>query len=239
MAGFCWTLVLSMSLLASNAFLNMLQANTIQLAGRQAVAKEKVASTLRDLLLSVGGKLTRQQVSVKVHAAMTEALAADIPVSNPVHEPFMGIFYACRACQLVGIPCAVDRLPGMQGIMTVDLDESRVANASESVAGALSLVPVSTAATVETIDLDSDETSRPRVHTAIIFARTKAPAKSCVSTVQRSSKRKAKVPAKTYSYIRMQSFAPRLKNATYLAILSRNFVTSKATCTRKRLGSVS
>ena len=77
----------------------------------------------------------------------------------------------------------------------------------------------------------------------IIFARTKAPAKSCVSTVQRSSKRKAKVltkvPAKTYSYIRMQSFAPRLKNATYLAILSRNFVTSKATCTRKRLGSVS
>ena len=123
---------------------------------------------------------------------MTEALAADIPVSNPVHEPFMGIFYACRACQLVGIPCAVDRLPGMQGIMTVDLDESRVANASESVAGALSLVPVSTAATVETIDLDSDGTSRPRVHTVIIFARTKAPAKSCVSTVQRSSKRKAK-----------------------------------------------
>ena len=197
MAGFCWSLVLAMSLLAGNAFLNLLQANTLQLAGRQVVAKEKVASTLRELLLSAGGKLTRQQVSVKVRAAMTEALAEDVPVSNSLHEPFMGIFYACRACQLVGIPCSVDQLPGMQGIVAVDLDESRVANASDSAAGALvDAVPASTTA-VETIDSDSDETSRPRVHIEHCGAPGSSPLSEAVVLWQGSKRRRASAAVDT------------------------------------------
>ena len=148
-------IILAMSLLASHAFANMLHVNVTVLDGRQVVSKEKVASTLAELLQS-GKSCTAKQAKTRVRAAMAEALKDVAPASNPFHAAFIGVFYACEVSRLAGIPCSPDRLPGMTEV--VDLSSEAVETAmvpvqSETTDGVLVPAPD----TVEVLDEEDGE----------------------------------------------------------------------------------
>ena len=123
-------LFLAMSVLATNSFLTMLNSNVTIVGGKQVVAKEKVATTLKELLTS-GGGFSRKQASDAIRLAMKQVQEESHTDSskNPVHELFMGVFYACRVSQLVGINCPADRLPGMGGVVDLGMDDDAVAAA--------------------------------------------------------------------------------------------------------------
>ena len=141
-----------MSVLASNAFITMLHANITVVDGKQVVGQEKVACTLRELL-QAGKNSSRKQAAERVRKAMTETLKDVEAPSNSVHAAFMGLYHACRVSQLVGIPCSLDRLPGMSEVV-------ELTSAPPGAEHALVPASVPDGAIVETIESGSEDAQR-------------------------------------------------------------------------------
>lgn len=124
-----------MSELAARSFCIMLHSNALVLEQRQVVSKQKVTETLADLLTT--GGLRRKQAMQRVSRAWDTVLQNQPMPSNPLHQPFVGVVFACRVGQLVGFPTSPeDVLPGLSG--TVEIEDSEMGHQMVAVDAAAS-----------------------------------------------------------------------------------------------------
>ena len=144
-----------MSQLAARSFCIMLHSNALVLEQRQVVSKQKVTDTLVDLLTAGGSR--RKQALQLVSGAWDSVLQNQPRPSNPLHQPFVGVLFACRVGQLVGLPTSPeDVLPGLSGVIEVDGAEmGHQMVAVDAAAGSDQLVAVEAA--VEIVSDDEDD----------------------------------------------------------------------------------
>ena len=144
-----------MSELAARSFCIMLHSNALVLEQRQVVSKQKVTETLVDLLTT--GGLRRKQAMQKVSRAWDSVLQNQERPSNPFHQPFVGVVFACRVGQLVGFPTSPeDVLPGLSGV--VEIEGAEMGDQMVAVDAAASSDQL---VAVEAVEIVSDEDDVP------------------------------------------------------------------------------
>ena len=145
----CWP----MSVLARNAVVRLLVAQTFVLHGQQVVAKEKVTDTLVSCLQQSGA--TSRQAKERVRAAWQQALQGRQESQNAATAPFVGVFFVARACQNLGIMISAEDIPGCDGV--IDVESGAPAANAGAIVPAGRMNPV-----IEQIsDDDNDEAMRP------------------------------------------------------------------------------
>ena len=105
-----------MSFLATRAITSLLHSSSFDLDGRQVISKDKVTTTLVELL-TIPGEKPVKQVKQRVRDAWSQVLQGYQPPDNPMHAAFVGVYYACQVTKLLGIQLSLHTATGMPEVM--------------------------------------------------------------------------------------------------------------------------